>query len=290
MTRLKKLQHKCEYFLFRYFMLIFSSLPFRFSINLAAFIVSALAFLFKADKIAQENLQMIFPAKDGSEIRQIKKEVWQNLGRNFAENAHFSRFNPSQIKQRVNIIGEQYLASSRTTKPVIFFTAHFSNWELANLILALKGFKMNSIYRPANNYYIDKKIALIRQKDLTINLHKKGRKGSVEFLKALKCGEAGGILIDQKYRKGISVDFLGKKAYSASLIADIAKKYEALLVPVHIQRLASGNFDFIVEKPLQYSDIKNLTTAEILLKLNKIIEKWIIAKPGEWFWVHDRWG
>ncbi len=71
---------------------------------------------------------------------------------------------------------------------------------------------MNSIYRPANNYYIDKKkIALIRQKDLAINLHKKGRKGSVEFLKALKHGEAGGILIDQKYRKGISVDFLGKK-------------------------------------------------------------------------------
>lgn len=289
MTRLKKIQHKCEYFLFRYFMLVFASLPFRFASNLAAFIVSALAFLFKADKIAQENLQMIFPAKDGSEIRQIKKEVWQNLGRNFAENAHFSKLKPSQIERKVNIIGEQYLASLNTKQPVIFFTAHFSNWELANLILALKGFKMNSIYRPANNYYIDKKIALIRQKDLAINLHKKGRKGSVEFLKALKHGEAGGILIDQKYRKGISVDFLGKKAYSASLIADIAKKYKALLVPVHVERLAAGNFDFIIEKPLQYSDIKDLTITEILLKLNKIIEKWIIAKPGEWFWVHDRW-
>ena len=27
----------------------------------------------------------------------------------------------------------------------------------------------------------------------------------------------------------------------------------------------------------------------ILLKINKIIEKWIIKKPEQWLWIHNRW-
>lgn len=291
MLTLKNIRYKLEYFIFKYCLFIFANLPLQLSRNIASLIICGLSFLFKADKLARRNLKMIFPHLSAKEINHIKRKAWSNLGKNFAEHAYFSEQKLDKIDSYVNIKGLEYLELLKEkSEPVIFFTAHYSNWELANLILAIKGFNMNSIYRPANNHYIDKEVAISRVKNLNITLHKKGKRGSVAFLKALIKGESGGILIDQKYRTGLKVDFLGKTASSSSLIVEIAKKYKAIMVPVHIERLSDGKFDFIVQKPIEHNEIKDKTTKEILSKLNEIIGKWILNKPGEWFWVHDRWG
>lgn len=291
MQQLKKIQHKCEYFLFKYFLFIFALLPYRLSGSLASFLLASLSYLFGANKIAKKNLEMVFPNHSRVQINKIRQESWENLGRNFAEYAHFTKMKPNEIRKKVNIKGKAYLEELlKKNERVIFFTAHYSNWELSSLILAIEGFKMNGIYRPANNSYIDKKVNLARKTNLNVSLHPKSRVGSISFVKAIKAGESGGILIDQKYRKGVKVSFFGKKAYSSTFIVNIAKKYKVSLVPAHIERLKNGDFEFIVEKPITAESIERKTDKQILLKLNKILEKWIKRNPGQWFWVHNRWG
>lgn len=50
------------------------------------------------------------------------------------------------------------------------------------------------------------------------------------------------------------------------------------------------NLILLCKKPIEHNEIKDKTTKEILSILNEIIGEWILNKPGEWFWVHDRWG
>jgi len=287
---LKKLKHSVEYFFFLYFAAIFRIVPLKSAGTFAAFLIESIVVLFKADRVAKANLQKIFPEKSLMEIAQIKREVWGNLGRNFAEYAHFSEMTNDDIMEMVEIVGEKHMKKYLgKNKPVIFFTGHYGNWELANIVLAIKGYKMNTIYRPANNTYIDNKVAKFRMKNRDVKLYKKGASDSIGFLKALKKGEAGGMLIDQKYGEGIKVPFMGHEASCSTFVANVAKKYDIPLVPTRVKRIAGDKFQVIFDKPIEPKEIKDKSEYEILLMLNKVIEQWIREVPGHWFWVHNRW-
>ena len=109
MQQLKKIQHKCEYFLFKYFLFIFALLPYRLSGNLASFLLASLSHLFGANKIAKKNLEMVFPNYSKAQIDKIRQESWENMGRNFSEYAHFAKMKPNEIREKVNINGKVYL-------------------------------------------------------------------------------------------------------------------------------------------------------------------------------------
>ena len=186
----KKIRYAFEYALFIYFIAIFRLLPFKISSNLGGMVAEAIAIWLKANRIAKKNLKDIYPNLTRQQIDAITKKIWNNLGRNFAEFGHITQMSKQEILELVEVKNAEILEKYKN-KPVLFITAHYSNWEIANIILPHLGFAMNTIYREANNYLIDQKIKEMRSQDKNVNLFKKGRKESGKFLiNILKIGRA----------------------------------------------------------------------------------------------------
>jgi len=285
---LKKIKHIIEYSIFLYFLAIFKFLPFKISSHFGGLVVETLAIWLKANRIAKKNLKDIYPDLSKKRINLITKQIWNNLGRNIAEFPHITNMKKDEILDLVEIKNLKILDKYKN-KAVLFVTAHYSNWEIANILLHHLGFKMNTIYRVANNNFIDKKIKEMRSEGKNINLFKKGKKESGRFLLNILKKQAGGMLIYQKYGEGIDIKFLGKEAKTSSFVANIAKKYEINIVPVCVKRQANKKYELIIEDPITKDFTKNKSELEIMLELNKIIESWINNDPSQWFWVHNRW-
>jgi KDO2-lipid IV(A) lauroyltransferase len=90
---------------------------------------------------------------------------------------------------------------------------------------------------------------------------------------------------------GIAVPFFGRPAMTAPALAQFALKYDCPLVPVHVVREGGFRFRVIVEPPLEvrptgdrHGDLATITGA-----VNRVIEGWIRATPGQWLWLHRRW-
>jgi KDO2-lipid IV(A) lauroyltransferase len=94
-----------------------------------------------------------------------------------------------------------------------------------------------------------------------------------------------GMLIDQHMGQGTALDFMGQPAMTALSAAELALKYNCLLVPVYGIRQADGlHFDLVVEAPIAPSDAVTMTQA-----LNDSLAAQVRRRPEQWFWVHRRW-
>jgi KDO2-lipid IV(A) lauroyltransferase len=93
------------------------------------------------------------------------------------------------------------------------------------------------------------------------------------------------MLIDQHMRHGAPLTFLGHRALTALSAAELALKYDCLLVPVYGVRQADGlHFDLLIEPPIPHTDAATMTQA-----VNDSLEAQVRAHPGQWLWVHRRW-
>ena len=87
------------------------------------------------------------------------------------------------------------------------------------------------------------------------------------------------MLIDQHFHSGAPLDFLGHRALTALSAAEMALKYNSLLVPVYGIRQPDGlHFELIVEEPIAHTDAKTMTQT-----LNHSLAAQVRLHPEQWF-------
>ena len=86
---------------------------------------------------------------------------------------------------------------------------------------------------------------------------------------------------------GIRSNFFGKEALTTTIPAQFVKKFNAKIVPVHIERLENDGFKIKYHNPLVFNSNTSIET--ITLKLNQELEKMILNNPEQWIWTHNRW-
>jgi KDO2-lipid IV(A) lauroyltransferase len=112
-----------------------------------------------------------------------------------------------------------------------------------------------------------------------------GRKGTAGFVRHLKSGGQLVLLFDQHVFGAPILDFVGKPARTALSAAELALRYDALLVPYFGIRQPDGlSFDTILEEPIPHSDPLTMTQA-----MNDSLSAQIRAHPDQWLWMHRRW-
>jgi KDO2-lipid IV(A) lauroyltransferase len=73
---------------------------------------------------------------------------------------------------------------------------------------------------------------------------------------------------------------------TSTAAAEWALKYDALLVPAYGIRQPDGiAFEVFVDAPVDHGDPSAMTQA-----LNDSLERQVRERPGQWFWMHRRWG
>ena len=174
-----------------------------------------------------------------------------------------------------------------STKPVIFISGHFNNFELMAMHIEKSGIKLSAIYRPLNNIFLNKIMERIRKKYICKNQIKKGIGGLKDLLKLNKEGCSTALMIDQRVSEGSKLDFFNEKAFTTTIPAQLVKKFNIPVVPIFIERFDGIKFKMKIHKPIHFSD--NSSIDNITGQLNRVLERMILDNPNYWIWSHNRW-
>ena len=279
------LQFICILFLFG----IFKVIGLKYSRILSGNIMTFVGPIFRSKSIIFSNLSRAFPNLDKIEKKKILKKMWFNYGNIFAEYMFIKKFRNDPIISRNILIENQYILEKIKTesKPVIFISGHFNNFELMAMQIEKAGIDLAAIYRPLNNKYLNPLMESIRKKYICRKQIKKGISGTKELLLNFKKGTSIALMIDQRVSQGIKCNLFGEKALTTTIPAQFVKKFGSKIIPVYIERKNNEIFKITFYHPLELS--KNTSEELITLKLNKFLEEMIEKNPDQWIWSHNRW-
>ncbi len=279
-----------NYFFQSIFIYLFFSIAFILRLNLSrklfAYIFCLIGPFFKSKKTINNNLNIFSKAVGHINEKKISKEMWKNYGMTFVEYIFLNHFRKS--KYHVEIKGEENLLEIiQKNNPVIFVSGHFANFELMSMEITKKGIDLATIYRPLNNYFLNPFMEHVRRKYVCQNQIKKGVQGVKKAVEYLNKNFSIALMIDQRVSEGEKIEFFGKKAFTTTLPAQLALKYNLQIIPVFIERKDDNSFKIEFSKGIEASNFEN--KFKLTKKLNETLENMIIKKPTHWIWSHDRW-
>ncbi len=284
---MKSIRYLFEYILIIILFGLFKLLGYRTSSEFGCFLGKTFGPFFRSKKIIKSNLIKFDNSLGSEKIAKISKEMWGNYGRILSEYPFISSFRKGILDEYIQIENKEILEEIRKGQPVIFVSAHFSNFELMAMAIEKAGINLSAIYRPLNNRMVNSIMEPLRKKYICKNQIKKGINGVRESLKFFKKGTSIAIMIDQRVSEGKRISFFNHPANTTTIPAQFVKKFGCKIQPVHIERYNKIYFKISFEK--QIITEENEDIASISLKLNQWLENKIKKNPPQWIWTHDRW-
>jgi KDO2-lipid IV(A) lauroyltransferase len=137
------------------------------------------------------------------------------------------------------------------------------------------------LYRPPKKQWLAPLVQGRKRHNIT--LAKANASGVRKLLKALKKGEAIGILPDQipATGEGEWADFFDKPAYTMTLASKLAEKTGATVISAFGERLDKGK-----GYALHLTKVESIGTT---ILLNQAIETQIKQNPGQYYWSYNRY-
>lgn len=246
-------------------------------------------------KLTLTNLRNAFPEKSDAEIGEIALESWGNMGRLAAEYVFLDQlfdFDPDRREPgRVEVSGiPLFLELRDNPRPFIVFTAHTGNFEMLPVAGSAFGLDVTVLFRPPNNPYLADKVFEFRKARMG-NLVPSHAGSSFALARQLERGGAVGVLVDQKFRKGLKTKFFGRDVQTNPLLAKLVRQFNCEVYPARCIRLPGGRFRLELEPAVEIprrtdGSVDVNATAQML---NDKVESWVREYPGQWLWYHDRW-
>ena len=267
---------------------MFKILGLKYASYISGKIISFIGPFFRSKDLIRSNILKALPSLKDHEINDLSKKMWTNYGRILAEYIFIKDFRNTKFKNNIEINGQEILDKiKKNNEPVIFVSGHFNNFELMAMHIEKSGVNLAAIYRPLNNKFLNFIMEKIRKKYICKNQIKKGIAGTRQLLSYFKNNHSIALMIDQRVSQGIKSNFFKQEAYTTTIPAQFAKKFNCKIVPIYIERINKINFKLTINQPLEYSSIS--TIEDITLDLNQVIEKMILKNPDQWIWTHNRW-
>ena len=246
--------------------------------------------LIKSEQTVNNNLEKFLGVQNDYIKKNIKHNMWQNYGKTFVEYLYLKRFRKENL--HIEVKGEEILSQiKKTNKPVIFVSGHFANFELMSMELTKRGFKLATIYRPLNNFFLNPFMEYLRKKYICPNQIKKGLVGVKDSINFIKNNFSVALMIDQRVSEGKKLPFFGHMALTTTMPAQIALKFNLNIVPIYISRKTNDKFEVQIYEPIEIlkKDDTEINKLNISINLNKILEDMISKNPSQWIWTHNRW-
>lgn len=279
-------KHRIENVVIRGLLAAALALPYRWRVPLFGWVTSrVIAPVAGWTKRIRDNLDLVWPELPQSERARLYREVPDNVGRTLIE-----IYSGQEFIDRTSAIpptgaGVEAIAEAHAAKrPVILITGHFGNYDAVRAAMTAHGYPVGALYRPMKNVLFNAHYESAISK-IGSPIFPRGPRGLASMVRHLRAGGWLGMLLDANMDHGAPLSFFGKPALTALSAAEMALKYDALLVPTYGIRQADGlGFEIIVEAPIPHSTPEAMTQA-----LNDSLEALVRQYPGQWFWVHRRW-
>ncbi len=284
---MRKFFYLIEFILIKLFFFILIIIGYKNGSNLGDFIGRLFGPIFRSKKLIENNLGQS-GIVDKKNYNKIISKIYGNYGRILAEYPFLKAFRNNKLNKFIEIDGLENLNKiKREKRRAVFISGHFNNFELMALQIEKAGINLCAIYRPLNNVFLNKTMEEIRENFICKNQIKKGRSGTRQIIENIKKGNSVALMIDQRVREGIKINFFGKPASTTTIPAQLIKKYKCDLVPIYIERKKNNYFKMFVSEPIKIGNNKSIK--EITEHLNKMLEKMILKNVDQWIWTHDRW-
>ena len=269
-----------------FFFLLGRILGLKISRKIFSLLFSIVGPFFKSKKVIEKNLINFSRKVVNVNKKNIANDMWINYGKTFIEYIFLDVF--QKKNSHMQLINEEILLQiNEEKKPVIFISGHFANFELMSMEITKKNIQLATIYRPLNNFFLNPFMEYLRKKYVCKNQIKKGINGVRESIEYIKKNYSIALMIDQRVSEGEKIDFFNIPAFTSTLPAQLAMKFNLDIVPVYIERDQNDNFIIEFKNRINPSNFENkfILTKE----LNNVLEKMNIKKPKQWIWTHDRW-
>lgn len=262
------------------------ALPYRWRVPFAGWAAARLvAPLAGYDRRVRENLAFACPDLPEAEIHRLTRAVPDNLGRMLIEIYSGREFATRLQDATIRGPGAAAIQHAHDThRPVLLVTGHFGNYDAVRAALIGRGYRVGGLYNPMRNGFFDAHYVRAISA-IGTPLFPRGRKGLAEMIRFLRGGGMLGVVLDQYMRRGAPLTFFGKTAPTALSTAELALKYDALVVPIYGIRQPDGlSFEIVAERPIPHSDPVTMTQA-----LNDSLEHRVRRNMEQWLWIHRRW-
>lgn len=177
-------------------------------------------------------------------------------------------------------------AASRRGKGILYLTPHLGCFEVTAQYLSTQA-PITVLYRPPKQAWLQTMIETGRAR-AQLHLAAADLSGVRTLLKALKRGEAVGMLPDQAPREGEGrwLDFFGKPAYTMTLAARLLES-GATVIMVWAERLPDGRgYHFHLRAPSRPLAGSIEQRAQ---QINHEIEDLIRECPAQYLWGYNRY-
>ena len=242
-------------------------------------------------QIAERQLQAAFPRKSPAECRAIARATFVHFGRLLVAVLKFGGLTREQMSARVEYEGlERVKAALAGGKGVLIFTGHFGYWELQGLAHALVLPPISVLARPLDNPRLHELVERFRCATGNQVIYKQGALRRV--LRALEQNQGVAILADQHVQSpdAVTVDFFGRPAAAAPVLATLALRTGAPLVPAFALPLPGGRYRMIYEHPVEMpSATSEDPVKELTQRCTDVLEMYVRRHPDLWLWMHRRW-
>lgn len=251
--------------------------------------------LLAAHRVGRQNLRAAYPDRDPAWVEATLRGAWENLGRVAGEYVHLGKlwdYDPEHPNTGRIISDDEPLFRLLLDdgKPALCFTAHLGNWELPAVMAATHGLPSAVVYRMPNNRAVAAEIIRIRA-PLMGRLIRTRTEAALEMAAALERCEHLGMLVDQRFSRGVDVTFFGRRCKANPTLARLARRFECPVVGVRVIRLPHGRFRVSGIGPLdlprdEQGMVDVVATTQMI---TGTVESWIREHPDQWLWFHRRW-
>ncbi|MFS2150474.1 lipid A biosynthesis lauroyl acyltransferase [Rhizobium sp. Rhizsp42] len=249
----------------------------------------------KRHKLILANLHNAFPEKSDEEINRIALGSWANMGRLAAEYVFLDRlfdFDPEKSEPgRVEVSGIPiFLDLLENPRPFIVFTGHTGNFELLPVAGAAFGLYVSVLFRPPNNPYVAQKVFDFRSARMG-KLVPSHAGSSFALARQLEAEQGVGVLVDQKFGRGLKTEFFGLPVKTNPLLGKLVRQFNCEVYPARCIRLPGNRYRLEIEPKVELprDEKGNLDLTATAQLLNDKVESWVREYPEQWLWYHDRW-
>ena len=244
--------------------------------------------------IARVNLNLAFgDTLSKEEKERIIRRTYENLMVVALDTILNQGAGKERILSKVTFENEEILEKAlQSGKPIIFVTAHYGNWELGTLAIAAKyRIPLSVVGRPLDWAWANRILTGTREQFGVRMIPKNNAMKAM--IGVMKAGEALGLVVDQNTasKQGELIEFFGYKARHPPAAAILARKFDAVTIPVysHTTDYRRWTVTFHEPLPIHRSDTPEADILEHIRRQAAVTEEVIRQKPDEWLWLHQRW-
>ncbi|MBI5364522.1 MAG: lysophospholipid acyltransferase family protein [Planctomycetes bacterium] len=261
-----------------------------------AFVAALARLAFTLDRrhtnAARAYVRQALGTDDARSVDALVRASWRHLLRVTLDSAAFAReVAPERVREHFDVrFGPDVQRLLASKQGSIVVGAHVGDWEAGAAVMPWLGFDpFYAISRPPKNRPLSVRVQTLRE---ARGIRLLPRRGAMRQAPAvLRAGGTIAMLLDQRARsRPVMAEFFGRRARCDRGAGVLLKRVSAPVVFVACYR-AEGRFRWRLEaeRVLWPEEAQHLSVEELVLVVNRELERMISKAPEQYFWLHDRY-